>query len=218
VIPEKKHDGKSKSAEGDTDEDAAAAKQKHDDDAKRKHSTTSDAAETAGDEEKHDKGVSKEKDKTDDTSGDSSSKADDKGDSDGNSRDDSGKSRRQMMTTDPRRRAAAAIMTPSRKTTVRSPSTKGLSTPVQSPLGALSLDLPAGLQELFLGGTGMGPTGCPAVAEMLETSKTILVHEPITSSTRAHKELSDIRIAAETVASTGLQYILSSIQVLRRSG
>jgi Ran GTPase-activating protein (RanGAP) involved in mRNA processing and transport len=43
------------------------------------------------------------------------------------------------------------------------------------PLDTLSLYLPSGLQELFLGGTGMGPTGCAAVARMLETSKTIRV-------------------------------------------
>ena len=43
------------------------------------------------------------------------------------------------------------------------------------PLDTLSLDLPAGVQELFLAGTGMGPSGCASVARMLETSKTMRI-------------------------------------------
>jgi Ran GTPase-activating protein (RanGAP) involved in mRNA processing and transport len=43
------------------------------------------------------------------------------------------------------------------------------------PLDTLSLDLPAGVQELFLAGTGMGPSGSVSVARMLETSKTMRI-------------------------------------------
>lgn len=43
------------------------------------------------------------------------------------------------------------------------------------PLDALSLDLPAGVQELFLAGTDMGPSGAASVARMLEFSKTMRI-------------------------------------------
>lgn len=54
-------------------------------------------------------------------------------------------------------------------------SSSSMDTEMHPALDALTLYLPSGLQELYLGGTGMGPTGCAAVARMLETSKTIRV-------------------------------------------
>lgn len=93
-------------------------------------------------------------------------------------------------------------------------------------LDALSLYLPSGLQELFLGGTGMGPTGCAAVARMLETSKTIRVIsmanceigdselEVLASSIKRNRDnlpLAALHLSFNNITCKGLDFLMNAI-------